>query len=213
VSKDKTAPGIKESTASSSTPAPLHGRVTTPPSRAALYLPEWVANEMEAGKFFPETAGGLSDPVAPDDVKNEAPPVDGKIASVGRSEALALDAPKDPSGSPWKRHPVASGESLTIEWAYTMPHKTRRWNYFITKSGWDPNKPLTRAQFETKPFHTVQLSCQPYWACQTELNPPNPTSHTMTLLQRQGHHVILAVWEVADTARAFYQVIDVEFPA
>ncbi|CAK8743194.1 GlcNAc-binding protein A [Sodalis praecaptivus] len=33
----------------------------------------------------------------------------------------------------------------------------------------------------------------------------------MMLPQRSGYHVILAVWEVADTGNAFYQVIDVDF--
>ncbi len=31
----------------------------------------------------------------------------------------------------------------------------------------------------------------------------------MYLLDRSGYHVILAVWDVADTANAFYNVIDV----
>ncbi|WP_260334510.1 lytic polysaccharide monooxygenase [Streptomyces beigongshangae] len=29
--------------------------------------------------------------------------------------------------------------------------------------------------------------------------------------RRAGHHVLLAVWEVADTGHAFYQVIDLQF--
>lgn len=192
---------------------PVYGKVVKPPSRAALYLPEWVASAMESGKFFPAKDPGLSDPYAPDDVMSEAPPPDGKIASAGHKEALALDQPKDPNGMNWKSHHVTSGQSLDIEWKYTAAHKTRRWNYFITKTTADLTKPLTRAQFETKPLHTVQLSCQPYWQCGKQLNPPMPTKHTMKLPQRKGHQAILAVWELADTPRAFYQLIDLEFSA
>lgn len=35
--------------------------------------------------------------------------------------------------------------------------------------------------------------------------------HTIKLPERSGYHVILGVWEVADTGHAFYQVIDVNF--
>ena len=122
MSKDKTRADVQERWQAPARPRTRQSDHTPVPSGALL--PEWVANEMEAGKFFPETSTGLSDPIAPDDVKNVAPPVDGKIASVGRSEALALDAPKDPSGNPWKPHPATPGASMTIEWAYTMPHKT-----------------------------------------------------------------------------------------
>ncbi len=44
-----------------------------------------------------------------------------------------------------------------------------------------------------------------------ELMPPNPTDHTVMLSARRGYHVILAVWELADTSGAFYQVADVDF--
>ncbi|WP_424141112.1 lytic polysaccharide monooxygenase [Sodalis glossinidius] len=41
------------------------------------------------------------------------------------------------------------------------------------------------------------------------MTPPDPTIHDVMLPQRSGYHVILAVWEVANTGNAFYQVIDV----
>ena len=43
--------------------------------------------------------------------------------------------------------------------------------------------------------------------------PSNPTQHPITLPNKSGYHVILAVWEVADTWYAFYQAIDVDFIA
>ncbi|MEJ9209739.1 lytic polysaccharide monooxygenase, partial [Paenibacillus larvae] len=73
------------------------------------------------------------------------------------------------------------------------------WKYYITKKDWDPNKPITRADLELigqideggkKPSSTVTH----------EINVPT---------DRNGYHVILGVWEIADTANAFYQVVDV----
>jgi predicted carbohydrate-binding protein with CBM5 and CBM33 domain len=190
-----------------------HGRVTV--SRATLWGQkhgqEWVANGLEAGKFFPQTASGRQDPFAADDVPNAVPPPDGKIASAGIVAAAPLDGTEDSEGNAWPRQSVSSGSALVIEWTYTMKHKTRRWNYFITKTGWNPAQPLARAQFEDEPFYFVQNACQPYWGCDSELTPEEPTRHTMTLPTRKGYHVLLGVWEVADTGNAFYQAVDLEF--
>ncbi|MET7684217.1 lytic polysaccharide monooxygenase [Streptomyces sp. NPDC005423] len=68
----------------------------------------------------------------------------------------------------------------------------------------------TPLAFETKPFHSVELTEQPYW--EYPLATGNPTTHTMRLPERRaGHHVLLAVWEVGDTGNALYQVIDLQF--
>ncbi|MFD3607246.1 lytic polysaccharide monooxygenase auxiliary activity family 9 protein [Streptomyces atroolivaceus] len=185
-----------------------HGAVTKPESRAQLHLADWQAAGLEAGKFFPGTESGLRDPYAPDDVVNARPPEDGRIASAGKDFAAKLDEPDSQQG--WQKHPVRSGEALDITWAYHAPHKTRRWNYFLTKDGWDPSKPLSRAQFDPEPIATYQNSGQPYWSAD-DLLPEDPTVHSVTLPEdRRGYHVLLSVWEVADTAQAFYQVIDLD---
>jgi chitin-binding protein len=140
-------------------------------------------------------------------VVSNQPPEDGRIASAGHDFAKTLDEP----GTDWSKHPVQSGQQLSITWQFHAPHKTRRWNYFLTRRDWNPATPLTRAQFEHEPFHVVQLPCQPFWSCD-DLIPANPTTHTLTLPPRPaGHHVLLTVWEVADTGYAFYQVIDLGF--
>ncbi|CUU57612.1 chitin-binding protein [Parafrankia irregularis] len=186
--------------------APRHGTISEPASRANIYLQEWQANGLESGKFFPATEGGLNDPFAPDDIPSDPPPVDGKIASAGQDFAAELDRP----GSDWQKHPVGSGQQLSITWTFRAPHRTRRWNYFLTRQDWDPSMPLSRAQFESDPVAQFQNTGQPYWSAE-DLEPENPTRHTFTLPPRQGYHVLLSVWEVADTPKGFYQVIDLDF--
>lgn len=66
----------------------FHGHVFSPASRVyfawlAGQIDEGALNQREAGKFFPETAEGLSD-LAPDDQPNSLPPLDGKIASANQ---------------------------------------------------------------------------------------------------------------------------------
>ncbi|VVP47074.1 GlcNAc-binding protein A [Pseudomonas fluorescens] len=191
---------------------PRHGHVFSPASRAwfeweAGRLDEGALNQRESGKFFPHILGGLTDAFAKDDDKSVAPPPDGKIASAGQLTGAQLDAP----GSHWTKHDVRSGETLDISWDYSARHKTRRWNYFLTKEGWDPDKVLSRDQFEAAPFYTVQINLQPHWSYGEEMMPPKPTTHPVPLPTREGYHVMLAVWEVANTSMAFYQVVDLNF--
>lgn len=186
-------------------PSTRHGSVIKPASRAAIYLEPWQAAGLEAGKFFPQTKSGQSDPFAPDDVVNAQPPADGRIASAGQDFAASLDEVRPD----WQKHQVSGGQKFEVSWSYHAAHKTRRWNYFLTRDGWDSNRPLARAQFDPTPIHTEQLAGQPYWSA--DLVPPDPTIHTMTLPRRNGYQVLLAVWEVADTGNGFYQVIDLAF--
>lgn len=193
--------------------SPRHGRVTTPESRAVLarqrgLLPDdSVPNSLEAGKFFPMYAGGLLDPIAPADSPSGTPPADGKIASAGYAAGAILDEPR----SDWQKHEVRSGDKLTVAWAYHAIHTTRRWNYFITHQDWNPAEPLKRGHFETSPFYKVEFSLDPNWAHTPALTPSDPTVHELILPRREGYQVLLAVWEVANTGAAFYQVIDLQF--
>lgn len=191
---------------------PRHGHVFSPKSRAYLAwqagdLDEGALNQRESGKFFPQTAGGLLDPYAPADVANFAPPPDGKIASANQLTGAMLDEP----GSHWEKHKVRSGEILDVSWNFTANHPTRRWNYFLTREGWDPSKVLARDQFEPEPFYVVQNNQQPYWAHSSEMKPSSPTLHALPLPRRLGYQVLLCIWEVVDTGNSFIQVVDLDF--
>lgn len=191
---------------------PFHGHVFSPASRAyfawsAGQLDTGQLNQREAGKFFPSVNSGLQDHIVSTDVPNQLPPPDGKIASANQGNGTFMDEP----GTHWQKHDVLSGDILEISWNYTAAHLTRRWNYFITRPNWNPDLPLSRAQFEDTPFYQVELSEQPFWENKTALTPPQPTEHDVILPMRSGYHVLLAVWEVADTGNAFYQVIDLKF--
>ncbi|WHS98745.1 MAG: GlcNAc-binding protein A [Pantoea stewartii] len=189
-----------------------HGHIFSPKSRAFFawekgQIDDGMLNQREAGKFFPAKVSGLADPVAPTDVHSALPPRDGEIASANQGNARFLDQP----GSDWPKHDVISGQLLPVRWYYSAVHVTRRWNYFITRKDWNPDLPLSRAQFDEKPFFSVELTEQPFWSHGDALTPPNPTEHTVMLPERRSYHVLLAVWEVANTGNAFYQVIDLNF--
>ncbi|MEA5206375.1 lytic polysaccharide monooxygenase [Enterobacter mori] len=192
---------------------PFHGGVFQPPSRASLEFGRnsWIVYSLEAGKCYPmrSAPGEENDPdwlTYQDDVSAE-PPADGKIASGGFPQAAILDRPD----IDWPRHEVETGQLLDIYWDYHAVHLSRRWRYFLTHENWDSSQPLTRASFEESPFHIVQLEEHPHWSHIEALTPPEPTHHQLRLPERQGYHVLLAVWDVANTGNAFFQVIDLQF--
>lgn len=124
-------------------------------------------------------------------------PADGKIASANG----AFPKLDEQSATRWAKVNISPGQN-TFNWKLTAAHATTSWKYYITKPNWDPNAPLTRNSFDLTPFCSVDYG---------GVRPPFTYSDTCNVPQRTGYHVILAVWEIADTANAFYNVIDVNF--
>ena len=125
-----------------------------------------------------------------------AGPADGHIASAGVARFGELDAQ---TSTRWVKNSIAPGPHA-FGWTYTAPHPADEWRYYITKNGWNPNQPLTRDAFQL-------LAVVPHDGSAANTNPV----HTVNVpSDHSGYHVILAVWEIADTANAFYNVIDVD---
>ncbi|MFD0590970.1 lytic polysaccharide monooxygenase [Paenibacillus sp. GCM10027627] len=165
-----------------------HGYVQNPPSRG--YLCNTTVNTgCGDARYNPHNLEALKGWPA-------AGPADGQIASAAGRYPL-LDAQ---TSSRWSKVSMTAGPR-TFQWSLSAAHSTASWKYYITKQNWDPNAPLTRDQFDLVPFCNI-----PYTG-----SPPNPYSSTCNVPARTGYQVILAVWEVADTANAFYNVIDADF--
>lgn len=124
-------------------------------------------------------------------------PADGKIASAG-GIFPKLD---EQSATRWAKVNMTSGQN-TFTWKLNVAHATASWKYYITKPNWNPNAPLTRDSFDLTPFCSVDHG---------GTRPPTTYTDTCNVPERTGYHVILAVWEIADTPNAFYNVIDVNF--
>ncbi|MEV6260281.1 lytic polysaccharide monooxygenase [Streptomyces sp. NPDC051784] len=172
--------------------ASSHGYTDTPISRQKLCANgtvtgcgniQWEPQSVEGPKGFPA-----------------AGPADGKICSGGNGQFAQLD---DPRGGNWPATQVTAGQGYSFRWQFTARHSTTDFRYYITKNGWDPTKPLTRAALESQPFMTVPYGNQ---------QPPATLTHQGSMpTQKTGKHIILAVWNVADTANAFYACSDVKF--
>lgn len=134
---------------------------------------------LEAEKGFPERG-----------------PRNGQIASAGREFARMLD---EQTADHWWKNPLYTGEQ-EFTWHLHAPHSTDKFEYFITNPNWDPNQPLARSSFNLTPIKTEYY----YGAV-----PPTRISHIVPIPNYYcGYHIILAVWTIADTPNAFYNVID-----
>ena len=79
---------------------------------------------------------------------------------------------------------TGTGTSLTIGWTFTARHRTRDYEYYIGN---------TRV-------HYVDGG---------NAAPSDPVRHTVNLSGFSGRQKIYAIWNIADTAMAFYSCIDV----
>lgn len=124
-------------------------------------------------------------------------PKDGKIASAGLDRFGALNAQ---TSSRWVKNDITNPQ-LTFKWYLTARHATAKWEYFITKPNWNPDQALTRDQLVLTPFCKYK---EPN-------NPQTVVTHNCKLpVENKGYQLILAVWSIADTPNAFYQVLDVD---
>ncbi|WP_175410826.1 lytic polysaccharide monooxygenase [Streptomyces sp. TRM64462] len=184
--------GVAGATLLATGTAGSHGYTDAPISRQKLCANgtvtncgsiQWEPQSVEGPKGFPARG-----------------PADGTICSGGNSRFAQLD---DPRGGAWPATRLTAGQSYTFRWQFTAPHRTTDFRYYITRDGWDPNRPLTRAALELQPFLTV-----PYDGRQ----PPYTFTHQGTVPSgKSGRHLILAVWTVHDTGNAFYACSDVRF--
>lgn len=183
--------------------ANAHGYISEPASRdymcrlgsntgcgAAQYDPQSVG---ETHKGFPATGA-----------------VDGKIASGGNASFAAVDVQ---TASRWTRHEMAD-RNLKVLWQYHAAHRTTKWEYFVSKQGWNPNAPLTRETFELAPFCVVQGNGEVPIDGPMGGHGPGKVKHECQIpADRTGHHVVLGMWTVDDTPMAFHKIIDVDIKA
>ncbi|WMS85922.1 N-acetylglucosamine-binding protein GbpA [Pleionea litopenaei] len=167
-----------------------HGYVKSPESRSYLCHLRTNTN-CGAIQWEPQSVEGL-------DRFPGSGPADGTIAAAGLPQFSELN---QQTSTRWVKRSAQSG-NFSFTWRFTANHASRDFRYFITRSGWDQNQPLTRASFDLTPFCSVSGNNQ---------RPPAELTHNCVLPSRSGYHVVLAVWDVADTVNSFYQAIDLAF--
>lgn len=168
-----------------------HGYIESPASRAYMCK---LGQNIDCGsvQYEPQSVEKTSG------FPTGALPRDGQLASAGIANYSQLDKQ---GLNAWTKTPMTAGPHVFV-WYHTAPHKTTNWRYYMTKQNWDPNKPLTREQFELTPFCTINGNNQA---------PAMRQAMNCNVPARTGYQVIYGVWEIADTSNSFYQAIDVDF--
>ena len=170
-----------------------HGHVLDPPSRAELcsniHTPASEKNT-NCGQIMWEPFS-IEGP--------DGWPADGTIPAGGaHSRFPELN---EQTATRWGKVPM-SGGATKFTWTFNANHVTKDYTYYMTRAGWNPNAPLTRATFEDAPFCVVDGGMK---------QPPMTTDHTCNVPTLEGYHIILSVWDVGDTSNSFFNVIDVMF--
>ena len=173
-----------------------HGYVESPPSRG--YQGQLDKETLGWDKAIQLYGNVITNPQGLESKKGfpQLGPSDGSIASA--SSVLGDNILDIQNANRWKKSDVKTGPN-SFTWHYTAAHKTTKWHYYMTKQGWNQNAALSRESLELigEIKHDGSLST-------------NNLTHTINIPEgRTGYHVILAVWDVEDTANAFYNVIDV----
>ncbi|MCR8643469.1 lytic polysaccharide monooxygenase [Paenibacillus sp. N1-5-1-14] len=165
--------------------ASAHGYVEGPKSRTLL-CNQGVNTGCGPIQFEPQSVEGLKG-------FPNGGPGDGNIAGGGHYPELDVQ-----TADRWKKVDINGGKN-TFTWYHSARHATSKWEYYITKVGWNPNQPLKGSDFEL--LATFSGGGQ---------QPAQRVSHDVNVpTDRSGYYIILSVWEVADTVNSFYQVIDV----
>ncbi|WP_032116513.1 lytic polysaccharide monooxygenase [Candidatus Arsenophonus nilaparvatae] len=167
----------------------MHGFVYTPKSRSVLC---WIEQNDDCGS-------ASNDPMSIEGASGfpKQGAKDGRIASGDNFWFSQLD---QQNSDRWHKNNIKVGKNI-FEWFLTQPNYTVSWEFYITKQDWDPNAPLTRDSFESKPFCLRSNDGKKLTVDEMNIECDVP--------KRSGYQIILGIWTIADTGSAFYQVIDV----
>ncbi|WP_129297123.1 lytic polysaccharide monooxygenase [Streptomyces lydicus] len=183
-------------------PAAAHGSMTDPVSRVSACFAEGPESPKSAACKAAVQAGGtqafydwngVRDGEAGGRSKSRIP--DGKLCSANNPEYKGLDLPR----ADWPSSRMRAG-SHTFHYKATAPHKGY-FELYLTKSSYNPAKPLKWSDLESKPF--VKVSDPKLTNGEYVFNGKVPA--------RSGRHLIYSIWQRSDSAEAFYTCSDVVF--
>ncbi|MCO5995249.1 lytic polysaccharide monooxygenase auxiliary activity family 9 protein [Actinoallomurus rhizosphaericola] len=117
------------------------------------------------------------------DIKYEPQSVEGPKGLRSCSGGNARFAELDDDSKGWRATQV--GRTVTFTWVFTARHRTTDWQYYIGN---------------TLVGDVSGNNAQP----------PSTVSHTVDLGNVSGRVKLLAVWNIADTANAFYSCVDLQ---
>ncbi|RZU48422.1 chitin-binding protein [Krasilnikovia cinnamomea] len=124
---------------------------------------------------------------------------DGELCSGGLPEFKGLDLAR----ADWPATRMTAGGSLTIRYRTTIPHEGL-FRVYLTKSGYDPARPLRWSDLGSQPILTAD-------------NPPvRDGAYQMRgrlPADRTGRHVLFTIWQTTSTPDTYYSCSDLVLAA
>jgi chitin-binding protein len=184
-------------------PASAHGTMDTPVSRSYVCYQEGPENPVSDVCSAVVAAGGTQPlydwmEVNIGDAAGRHREIipDGRLCSAGRAKYSGLDLARED----WPVTSLPSSADFTFRYRATAPHQGG-FELFVTRDGYDPSEPLRWDDLEPEPFHV-------------EDSPRLVDGHYLmdvALPEKQGRHLIYAIWQRTDSPEAFYACSDVVF--
>ncbi|WP_411146952.1 lytic polysaccharide monooxygenase [Streptomyces sp. x-80] len=137
---------------------------------------------------------------------------DGKLCSANSSKHAGLDLPR----TDWKTTDLPAGKEYTLKYQLSVKHNPYRMEFYVTKDGFDANKPLKWSDLEAIPFASADNTI----ASPSDINAGAKTQFEIpaTLPEKKGKHMIYAIWHglvkpdgSVQSPEAFYSCSDVNF--
>ncbi|WP_454321059.1 lytic polysaccharide monooxygenase [Streptomyces phaeoluteigriseus] len=186
-------------------PAQAHGAPTTPVSRVYVCSPDGGSPSGSAACRAAVAANGAPFTawdnlrVANVNGRDRSTIPDGQLCSGGLPAYRGLDLAR----SDWPSTRLTPGGTLRMTYVSTIPH-TGTFEFFLTKPGYDPSRPLTWDDLPERPFAQVKDPALRDGAYRLTAELP---------ADRTGHHVLYTVWRNSSTPDTYYSCSDVVFPA
>ncbi|MEU6534472.1 lytic polysaccharide monooxygenase [Streptomyces sp. NPDC047000] len=185
-------------------PAQAHGAPTDPVSRTFACSPDGGAYTRTAACRAAVAANGAPftffDDVRVPDVGGRDRQVipDGKLCSGGLSGYKGLDLTRPD----WPATRLAPGARLTMTYAAPIPH-AGTFRLYLTKPGYDPDRPLTWSDLPSRPF--AEVKDPPLRDDAYRIGATLPRDRT-------GRQVLYTIWQTSSTPDTYYSCSDVVFP-
>ena len=182
-------------------PAWAHGAPTDPVSRAAACGPEGRYAASAACRAAVQAGAAVREwdnvRVAAINGRDRERIPDGELCSGGLSAYRGLDLPR----TDWPSTELTAGATFTFRYRTTIEHRGA-FRLYVTRPDYDPRKPLTWADLESRPFLTV--TDPPVRSGAYQLAGRLPAG-------RAGRHLIYTIWQNSNTPDTYYSCSDVVF--
>ena len=180
-------------------PAFAHGAPTQPISRTAACASggedTGTAACVAAKKANGQAFGSFDNLRVPNVNGNDKSAIpDGKLCSGGLAAYKGLDLPR----TDWPSTTLTAGGTFSVVYQATIPHEGK-FRIYLTKAGYDPEKPLGWGDLTSSPILTVN---------QPKLSGGAYRMSGKLPADRSGRHVLYIVWQTTSTPDTYYSCSD-----